>query len=183
VNALQANYAQVRQRLWNPPNGRHSSEIEIISTAEALRRERAALRAQALAEALQRRQRRKELFEAFIEAHKRTGFHFGMPNRDGDPDRPVSFDQIARTVCRHYGQKKLLVFSSQRSAKLVRPRQVIMYLCAEYTSMSYPMIARHCGKRDHTTALHGSRKIFGLLTSGNEKLKADIEAIKESLGL
>lgn len=49
--------------------------------------------------------------------------------------------------------------SEQRSLNLVRPRHVFFWLARRFTSRSLPFIGTVCGGRDHTTVLHGVRKI------------------------
>jgi len=52
---------------------------------------------------------------------------------------------------------------SSRSRTLVTARQVAMYLCRELTDLSLPKIGQHFGGRDHTTVIHGYRKIEALM--------------------
>ena len=70
---------------------------------------------------------------------------------------------ILRAVCEFYGVSHLSIRSSRRTANIVRPRQVFFYLARELTTRSLPQIGRFIGGRDHTTALHATRKIAGLL--------------------
>jgi chromosomal replication initiator protein len=58
--------------------------------------------------------------------------------------------------------------SPGRSRPVVYARQVAMYLCRELAGLSYPEIARHFNRRDHTTALHAHRKVKGQLLSDPE---------------
>ncbi len=70
--------------------------------------------------------------------------------------------------------------SQRRTAKIVRPRQIAMYLAKMNTGRSLPEIGRRFGGRDHTTVLHAVRKIERLrLTDG--KLNAELEAIEALL--
>lgn len=71
-------------------------------------------------------------------------------------------EQIQAAVCQHYKVSVKDLISSQRTASIVRPRQVAMYLCRELTLRSLPEIGRKFGSRDHTTVLHGARKIHSL---------------------
>jgi chromosomal replication initiation ATPase DnaA len=49
--------------------------------------------------------------------------------------------------------------SSQRTAQFVKPRQIAMYLAKTHTFRSYPDIGKRIGGRDHTTVLHGFKKM------------------------
>ena len=70
--------------------------------------------------------------------------------------------------------------SSRRTANVVRPRQVAMYLAKILTLRSLPEIGRRFGGRDHTTVLHAVRKIETL--AGNDSaLAEEIEALKRQL--
>jgi chromosomal replication initiator protein len=72
------------------------------------------------------------------------------------------------------------LLSSRRTANVVRPRQVAMYLAKTLTLRSLPEIGRRFGGRDHTTVLHAVRKIEGLV--GNDMaLAEEIEILKRQL--
>ena len=49
--------------------------------------------------------------------------------------------------------------SSRRSVPLVRARHIYFALARELTVRTYPQIAFHCGRRDHSTAVHGAQKV------------------------
>lgn len=87
---------------------------------------------------------------------------------------------IQRATCDVYGIKLNDLLSARRTADIVRPRQVSMYLAKELTSLSLPRIGRATGDRDHTTALHAHRKIAHLLKS-DEKLADRVAEIKRRL--
>ena len=70
--------------------------------------------------------------------------------------------------------------SSRRTANVVRPRQIAMYLAKTLTLRSLPEIGRRFGGRDHTTVLHAVRKIEGLV--GNDAVLAEeVEILKRLL--
>jgi hypothetical protein len=62
---------------------------------------------------------------------------------------------IIRCVCRTSGVTFIDVVSHRRTRRVVRPRQLIMYLARHLTTFSLPQIGRQLGGRDHTTVLHG----------------------------
>jgi chromosomal replication initiator protein len=90
--------------------------------------------------------------------------------RPHEPKR-VKIEDIQRTVARHYNVSRADMLSSRRTANVVRPRQVAMYLAKLLTLRSLPEIGRRFGGRDHTTVLHAVRKIENL--SGNDQALAD----------
>jgi len=67
-----------------------------------------------------------------------------------------------------------------RSQKVVKPRQIAMYLARQETKASLPKIGKALGGRDHTTVLYGLRKI-GDLTERDEMLRREVLAIKKML--
>lgn len=74
-------------------------------------------------------------------------------------DRQVSIDNIQRTVAEYYKIKVADLLSKRRSRSVARPRQVAMALSKELTNHSLPEIGNAFGGRDHTTVLHGCRKV------------------------
>jgi chromosomal replication initiator protein len=73
--------------------------------------------------------------------------------------RQLSMEAIQRAVADHYGLKVTDLKSKRRTESISTPRQVAMYLCRTLTSHSLPEIGKVFGGRDHTTVLHGCRKI------------------------
>ena len=99
--------------------------------------------------------------------------------RPQEPKR-VKIEDIQRIVARQYNVSRSDLLSSRRTANVVRPRQVAMYLAKTLTLRSLPEIGRRFGGRDHTTVLHAVRKIEGLV--GNDAMLADeIEVLKRQL--
>jgi chromosomal replication initiator protein len=99
--------------------------------------------------------------------------------RPAEPKR-VRIEDIQRVVARQYNVSRADLLSSRRTANVVRPRQVAMYLAKVLTLRSLPEIGRRFGGRDHTTVLHAVRKIEAL--SGNDTtLAEEIEALKRQL--
>jgi chromosomal replication initiator protein len=99
--------------------------------------------------------------------------------RPAEPKR-VRIEDIQRVVARQYNVSRADLLSSRRTANVVRPRQVAMYLAKILTLRSLPEIGRRFGGRDHTTVLHAVRKIETL--AGNDSAFAEeIEALKRQL--
>jgi chromosomal replication initiator protein len=99
--------------------------------------------------------------------------------RPQEPKR-VRIEDIQRVVARQYNVSRADLLSSRRTANVVRPRQVAMYLAKILTLRSLPEIGRRFGGRDHTTVLHAVRKIEAL--AGNDTAFAEeIEGLKRQL--
>jgi chromosomal replication initiator protein len=94
--------------------------------------------------------------------------------------RRVKIEDIQRVVARQYNVSRSDLLSSRRTANVVRPRQVAMYLSKTLTLRSLPEIGRRFGGRDHTTVLHAVRKIEALV--GKDPVLADeVELLKRQL--
>jgi chromosomal replication initiator protein len=76
-----------------------------------------------------------------------------------DKSKVITPQLIIDTVCEQYGTKKEDIVSKKRNAEIVLPRQIIMYLCREYTDASLEEIGKLLGKKDHTTVMSGINKI------------------------
>jgi hypothetical protein len=90
------------------------------------------------------------------------------PQALSSPARPVTIDHVITTVAHHFGLTKDELLSSSRSASLVHPRHVGMYLAKQLTGRGLPFIARRFNRADHTTVLHAVRKITRMAANDNE---------------
>ena len=72
-------------------------------------------------------------------------------------------------VSEHFGINSLDLIGQKRSKELVFPRQIVMYLCGEMTSESLQNIGKALGGRDHTTIIHGTKKIAAELKTDENK--------------
>ncbi len=75
----------------------------------------------------------------------------------------LSIDQIVSEVAKEFGLKPEQLYSSRRTQRVSLPRQVAIYLARELLGWSYGEIARHFGRRDHSTAVFACKKIARLL--------------------
>jgi chromosomal replication initiator protein len=94
--------------------------------------------------------------------------------------RRVKIDDIQKLVASHYNISRADILSSRRTANVVRPRQIAMYLSKVLTPRSLPEIGRRFGGRDHTTVLHAVRKIEELVAK-DKSLAEVIELLKRIL--
>jgi len=99
--------------------------------------------------------------------------------RTKDPKR-VKIEDIQKLVASHFNVSRADILSSRRTANVVRPRQIAMYLSKVLTLRSLPEIGRRFGGRDHTTVLHAVRKIETLAT-GDGTFSEEIELLKRIL--
>lgn len=96
------------------------------------------------------------------------------------PERRITVDEIQKTVAEHFNLKQADLLSERRTRAIARPRQVAMYLCKQHTTRSYPDIGRRFGGRDHTTIMHGVRKIEELRQE-DRSLAEDIDLLRRAL--
>ena len=94
--------------------------------------------------------------------------------------KKIKIEDIQKLVASHFNVSRADILSSRRTATVVRPRQIAMYLSKLLTPRSLPEIGRRFGGRDHTTVLHAVRKITGLVTADGT-LSEEIELLKRML--
>ena len=80
----------------------------------------------------------------------------------------VKIEDIQKLVASHYSVSRADILSSRRTAAVVKPRQVAMFLAKMLTLRSLPEIGRRFGGRDHTTVLHAVRKIEGAVADRHD---------------
>jgi chromosomal replication initiator protein len=95
-------------------------------------------------------------------------------------ERKVSIEEIKRKVADHYNIRLSDMVGPKRTRCYARPRQVAMYLCKQLTSRSLPEIGRSFGGRDHTTVMHGVRRI-GELRGKDAEIADDLELLRRAL--
>ncbi|MGR3639057.1 chromosomal replication initiator protein DnaA [Alterinioella nitratireducens] len=95
-------------------------------------------------------------------------------------DRKVTMEEIIKKTCEHYHLRQTDLMSPSRARNIARPRQMAMYLCKKLTTRSLPEIGRKFGGRDHTTILHGVRKIEELI-SLDSQIAEDAELLRRML--
>ena len=94
--------------------------------------------------------------------------------------REVTPALIIDIVAEHFGVAPEDITSKKRNSEFVLPRQVVMYICRNTLEISLSNIGKILGKKDHTTIIHGIKKIEeDILT--NEDLKNKIEIIRKKI--
>ncbi|MCC7320152.1 MAG: chromosomal replication initiator protein DnaA [Rubellimicrobium sp.] len=95
-------------------------------------------------------------------------------------DRKISIEEIQRRVSEHFNIRLSDLIGPKRLRSYARPRQIAMYLAKTLTNRSLPEIGRRFGGRDHTTIMHGVRRIEDLMTADGQ-IADDIELLRRSL--
>ena len=95
-------------------------------------------------------------------------------------DKKVDINEIKKVVCEYFQISEKDLISSRRDQRIVKPRQLAMYLCKEMVpGASYPEIGAQFGGRDHTTVIHAYRKVETNLD--DELYKIPLNNLKERL--
>lgn len=77
------------------------------------------------------------------------------------PDKPMEITPqlILDIVSEHFHVAVDQLTSKSRSSEIVKPRQIAMYLCKSMTDASLETIGTLLGGRDHSTIIHGIKKV------------------------
>lgn len=79
--------------------------------------------------------------------------------------RTISIADVKQAVVGRYSSVSVRDLESRsRKVRVVRPRQMAMYLAKKLTTHSLPEIGQKFGRRDHTTVLHGIRRVEELMS-------------------
>ena len=95
-------------------------------------------------------------------------------------DRRLTIEEIQRKVAEHYNIRLADMIGPKRVRNIARPRQVAMYLAKQLTLRSLPEIGRRFGGRDHTTIMHGVRRIEELMATDSH-LSDDLQLLRRLL--
>jgi chromosomal replication initiator protein len=92
----------------------------------------------------------------------------------------VRVEDVVETVANFYNIDADKIHKKTRKRKIVRPRQIIMFLLREDYNFAYPAIGEKIGDRDHTTVIHSYKKIKEQLDTDSD-LAQDIHQIRALL--
>ncbi len=95
-----------------------------------------------------------------------------------EKQKPINVNQIIKAVCNYYSVKSVDLKGERRTKDIVLPRQVAMYLIKDLTGTPLITIGELLGGRDHTTIIHGVRKIE-VEVGAVVKTRQDISNIKQ----
>lgn len=103
---------------------------------------------------------------------------FGVKNKNRQ--KSVSPRNILLAVSQHFKTKMPDLLGNSRRKELVLPRQIAMYLLREEIKIPLVEVGEILGGRDHTTIIHGVRKIGQKFTM-DSNLRHEIMLIKQTL--
>ena len=95
-------------------------------------------------------------------------------------ERKITVEEIQRKVSEHYNIRLSDMIGPKRLRTYARPRQIAMFLSKQLTSRSLPEIGRRFGGRDHTTVMHGVKRIEELRAQDGQ-IAEDLEMLRRAL--
>ena len=77
------------------------------------------------------------------------------------PDKPreITVQLIIEVISEHFNISVDQLMSNRRSSEIAWPRQIAMFLCKNMTDASLDTIGKALGGRDHSTIIHGVKRI------------------------
>lgn len=98
------------------------------------------------------------------------------------PDKPreITPELILDIVCDHFHVTMEQLVSKNRSNEIAKPRQIAMYLCKNMTNIPLDSIGALLGGRDHSTIIHGIKKVTDEYNS-SESMQNLIDTITKKI--
>jgi len=75
-----------------------------------------------------------------------------------DDEKPVTTDQIQKTVSEHFALKVSDMKAKKRTKEVALPRQIAMYLSKQLTNLSLSDIGKNFGGKDHATVIYACKQ-------------------------
>lgn len=94
--------------------------------------------------------------------------------------RRHSIGAIQRAACEAFDISLDDLLSRSRATRIVRPRQLAMFLSRDLTDTTLPVIGQQFGGRDHTTVMHACQQVQRRLTNDKD-LRAAITRMRAIL--
>ncbi len=103
-----------------------------------------------------------------------------LNNIVSDQKQQITPELIIREIHKYYQIPIEDLLGKKRTKEIVTPRQITMYLLRHEANISYPEIGKVMGGKDHSTIMHGCKKVESDIST-NQQLKDDLSAIKEKV--
>lgn len=97
-----------------------------------------------------------------------------------DQIQEITPERIIHVVSDHFKLSPTDLLSERRNKDVVKPRHIAMYLCNTMTNSTYMEVAKVLKRKDHSTIIHGVKKIADELDK-DESLQYTIEILKKKL--
>lgn len=99
-------------------------------------------------------------------------------NKDNNPT--ITPDFIIKIVSEHMNISEDDIRSKKRSQDIATARQIVMYLCREYTVLALKSIGNAVGGKDHATVLNGIKRVEEKMNE-DPSFKTSVETIIKKL--
>lgn len=99
--------------------------------------------------------------------------------RNSGPPKPT-FEQILDTVARVYRVDSAEILGTSRKANVAQARHVAVYITRELLGDSWKHIGAQFGDKDHTTMMHGYKKIRDMMDRDRD-LSQDVKGLMRDL--
>lgn len=191
--AQRAHYDAVRARLGAMPSRTMVRPVAAVAVRPAAPQASAV---EEIAEARRERNRIRARIYRITKAAERAGVaapsilpkphdppkaSFRLPTMpDGHDPSQLTAACIIDVVASAYGVSNAELRSDSRTAGVVLPRQIAMYLLRVLARRSMPDIARRIGRKDHTTVLHAVRRITALIAEDAGRA-GEVDALRAAL--
>ena len=97
-----------------------------------------------------------------------------------DEKKEVTPALIISIVAEHFHITEDDIKSNKRNSEIVYPRQIARYLCSNMTRVGLKKIGAEMGNRDHSTVLHGSKKIAEEIKT-SDTVRNTVEILKKKI--
>ena len=105
-----------------------------------------------------------------------------LARADGKGSLAKSADDVVTLVSDYFQIPATDLLGTSRKQEIVFPRQVSWLLCKDVLKMSYEAIGKAFGGKNHTTIMHGLRKIKALSRKDSSTAR-HLHALKKDLGV
>ena len=130
-----------------------------------------------LEQIVEQRRREAEQREKEVELIKAAVANAPQPKAKAEPatiihyhnsnNRKYKIAEMVRIVANYFSVSEMELLGARRTKNITEARHVLYWLCRELTPYSLPEIGRRLDGRDHTTILHGIRKIDDMIRNGH----------------
>lgn len=108
----------------------------------------------------------------------RLGDNFDAAQMGAEYTKPrVTVREVMEYVAAYFNLSAEDLIGTSQTRKVATPRQICCWLAREYTVASLVMIGRVLGNRDHTTILHGCRRIEAALAGHDADTTAAVKRL------
>jgi len=104
----------------------------------------------------------------------------GKTVKEATSKKTIKPEEVLETVASYYNLKLSQLKSSKRDKSLAIPRQILYFILRSELGSPLTEIGNLLGGRDHSTVLHGVRKINELIST-DKNIRGDVLGIKQKL--